>query len=531
MNINSQTRLHLTLQNYLFLGLILVLFGLLAWLSTRYHWQIDWTMDNRNSLSETTVQILEELRLPLTITAFAEKSGETREGIKGLIERYQRHKTNLELRFIDPLTSPSEVKEKGIKINGELIIEYQGRSEHLQTLSESELTAVLQRLARQGNRLITFLQGHGEPSPTGFSDQDINHWANQLEKAGFMVEKLNFGENASLLHKTNVLVIPSPQTKLLPAEVTAILDYINNGGNLLWLLNPSAQLQGLELLAEKLKLTVHPGMILDPVGQLFGVNNPSVVTISTEGYGEHSITVGFENYLTLLPQAVGLQIEPDEKWELISLLKTHPQAWSEVGAIQEGAVEYNEGTDINGPLDVGFALKRTLELTTASHVQSPKEETADQKLAAQESSEAKPSVKEGKEAENTMSETLDEHATEDHEKDHEEGNEEEHKHESNQGSAESSESGLEQRIVIIGDSDFLANSLFQYAGHSELAMRILNWLSSEDSFIEIPPKMATDSKLQLSDNLVILLGLFFLFVLPISLISMGILVWLHRRKA
>ncbi len=462
MNLTAQARFQIRLQNVIFIILLLTISGLIAWLSTRYQLQLDWTMNNRHTLAEASTQILAKLTAPITITAYVGKEGEVRGAIKDLVGRYQRQKPGITLHFVDPFTSPAEVRERNIQ-EGELLIEYQSRTEPLRQLSEQELSAALQRLARTDKRLIVFLQGHGERNPTGSLEQDISQWSEQLTKTGFEVNSVNFAQAAKLPAATTVLVIASPQTKWLPTEVSLITEYVEQGGNLLWLLDPPGNVQGLEPLAKQLGLTVEPGMIVDPTSRVFRINNPTIVSVATDGYTYHPITAGLENYLTLFPEAVGLKIEAPEGWESTPILKTHPQAWSETSEIED-TVQYNEGHDINGPLDLGVALERE----TRHDDQQPEESVSKPK---------------------------------------------------------------QQRVVIMGDSDFLSNALLQYAGNPELAMKMMNWLASEDTFLDLPTKVASDLELQLSSQSSIFLGMIFLLVLPLSLLSTGLLVWLRRRKA
>jgi ABC-type uncharacterized transport system involved in gliding motility auxiliary subunit len=462
MKVTSQTRFQTRFQNSVFIALLFIIIGLIAWLSTRYHFQADWTKNNRYTLAEASQQLLTKLTATLTIVAYVSTDEEKRRPIKELVARYQQHKKDINLRFVDPFTNPGEVREAGVKVNGELVLNYRERLEHLTQLSEKEMSAALQRLARTDHPLIVFLQGHGEHSPTAFFNQDCNRWSEQLEKTGFEVKTLNFGKDAKIPEKTVTLVIASPQTKLLPVETTAITEYLNQGGNLLWLLDPPGDLQGLELLAKQIGLTLQPGTIIDPVSKIFGATTPTMVAITTEGYtNNHPVTSGLEEYLTLFPQTVGLKITPPDGWEATPLMKTHPQSWSETGKI-EGAVEYNEGSDINGPLDIAIALE---------HEQQKSDQKKDETISQP------------------------------------------------------------QRIIVVGDSDFITNALLPYGGNQELAMKMINWLSANDTFLDIPTKAATDLELQLSRNTVILLGMTFLFVLPLSLLSTGLFVWLRRRKA
>ena len=58
MKLNRKTRLQLKIQTGLFVVLFIALSGLLAWLSTQYHFTVDLTSNQRNSLSPASVRLL-----------------------------------------------------------------------------------------------------------------------------------------------------------------------------------------------------------------------------------------------------------------------------------------------------------------------------------------------------------------------------------------------------------------------------------------------------------------------------------------
>ena len=53
------------------------------------------------------------------------------------------------------------------------MVEYGKRSEHLTTLNEQSMTNLLQRLARSQERIIAYLDGHGEPKLDGRANFDL----------------------------------------------------------------------------------------------------------------------------------------------------------------------------------------------------------------------------------------------------------------------------------------------------------------------------------------------------------------------
>jgi ABC-type uncharacterized transport system involved in gliding motility auxiliary subunit len=530
MQVTKGIQLEARLQNTIFTVLLVAAVGLVAWLSTHYEIKADWTINNRHSLSETSKKLLDELSGPITITAYVIKESDLRQIILELVERYQRHKADINLRFVDPRLAIAEVRERGVQFKDELIIDYQDRTEHMQTmgqgLSEQDLTEALQRVARTDNRLIVFLEGHGERSPSGSDYHDFSQWALALKNTGFEVQTLNFGKTVGIPKNTHLLVLASPRKKLLPGEINLIADYIDKGGNLLWFIEPTVPLQGLEAVADKFGLTVQPGVIVeDPMksqmlAMLLGMSDPdpALVSISTNA-NYHPITSTLKDSI-LFPHVSGLSVEPpeEENWAETALLSTNPQAWSET----EDIIEYNEKTDIAGPLDIAFALVR--ERPKTGSLDDAESDTQDDSKAETED-DSKAEIEDDSKAEtekNSKAET---------EEDSKADTKDKSEAEDDDSETEDDSEAQEQRVVIIGDGDFISNASIGFGGNLELGLKMMNWLTEDDAFIHIPAKTAVDLTLKLSVNSVILLGAFFLVILPLGLISTGISIWLRRRKA
>ena len=88
----------------------------------------------------------------------------------------------------------------------------------------------------------------------------------------------------------------------------------------------------------------------------------------------------------------------------------------------------------------------------------------------------------------------------------------------------------QQRVVVLGDGDFLSSAYLGNQGNQDLGYNIINWLSHDDNFIAIPGRKSPDTELVMSETAWSLLGLFFLLGLPLLLLGGGIFVWVKRRK-
>lgn len=69
------------------------------------------------------------------------------------------------------------------------------------------------------------------------------------------------------------------------------------------------------------------------------------------------------------------------------------------------------------------------------------------------------------------------------------------------------DSNQEQRVAIVGDSDFLTNAQFGSHGNRALGLRLLRWLGSDEALPELPPPPSAPAALELTDTQRLVLGL------------------------
>ncbi len=89
---------------------------------------------------------------------------------------------------------------------------------------------------------------------------------------------------------------------------------------------------------------------------------------------------------------------------------------------------------------------------------------------------------------------------------------------------------VQQRIVIMGDGDFLSNTYLGNGANLELGLNILNWLALDEALIMIPPRSVPDPVLHLSERALAWLAVLFLVVLPAGFIASGWLIRFYRRR-
>ena len=343
---------------------VLLLLGIafgLGYLATRYHVQRDITFNASNSLEPGSVEVLKQLAGPVNITVYASEQdarlGDIRKIIRNFMTLYQRYKPDIKLVFIDPEKEPEKTRAARVQLNGELVVEYAGRSEHLTQLNEQTLTGTLLRLAHSRDQLVMYLDGHGERKLDGIANHDLGTlFGAKLKQNGFRISSLNLALAQEVPRNTSVLVITQPQADLLPGEADKLLRYVERGGNLLWLVD-AEPLRGLERLAEKLDLLLPPGIVVDPAST--GMNAPATWSLGAVYPPQHPVTRNF-NLITAFPSARPLMWNENQEWQHQVLVEVAARGWVSRNAVGDKPPRFDKQHDTPGPAVIAVALQRNV---------------------------------------------------------------------------------------------------------------------------------------------------------------------------
>jgi len=85
------------------------------------------------------------------------------------------------------------------------------------------------------------------------------------------------------------------------------------------------------------------------------------------------------------------------------------------------------------------------------------------------------------------------------------------------------------RFVVVGSSDWLANSFIGFNGNRDLALNTMNWLSSDEDLISIRPKEQDDRRVTMTQSQLNYVRITSQFIFPLAVILAGVSVWWRRR--
>jgi hypothetical protein len=354
-------KLHInhSLSNLLF---VLVLIGVaagLGYLASRFHVQQDVTYNTINSLEPGSIEVLKQMDGPVTVTVYATEQdahlGDIRKIIRDFMSLYQRYKPDIHLVFVDPEKDEEKTRAAQIRFNGETVIEYAGRSEHMTKINEPIVTSTLLRLAHTRDQTVMYLDGHGERKLDGIANFDLGSlFGAKLKQNGFHIGSLNLALAQEVPGNVSVLVITQPQLNLMRGEVDKLLRYVDRGGSLLWLVD-AEPLHGLERLAEKLDLLLPPGIVIDPAAT--EMNAPANWSLGAT-YPLHVITQNF-NLTTAFPSARPLLWNENKEWQHQVLVEVAQRGWVS-SRVPKGKPVFDKQHDIPGPAVIAMALQRRI---------------------------------------------------------------------------------------------------------------------------------------------------------------------------
>ena len=471
---NRRHRLFLLTQNGFFYGCFFGSIGLIAFLSQAYFWQMDGTRGQRNTLTENTQALLEALDGSLNFVAYVPENRGLQQRIRQLIGKYQRIKPNIQLEFVNPDLNPLRAKQDGVGHVGQLVIQLGSHSEVVDSISEVSIANAVWRMSRDSKRLVVFLEGHDERSPLSEQNQGFARLANILERNGFLIQPHSLIRLPSIPDNTRFLVLASPQAVLLSGEVAVLQDYLQQGGNLLWLQDPGGiSAFNLQPLADDLGITWQQGTIVDANEQLravLGINHPAVIPVVD--YAALPWAQAFTGKQSLFPFATQVTYPQTKEagWEVEVLLKTLPNSWLEASNLLQGSLTFDPSAgDQSGPLSIGLLLKRPL-----------------------------PQIEEKQGKKQTV--------------------------------LKAKQSAPEQRIAVIGDSDFMSNAFIGHGVNLDLTTELFSWLSDDGNLLGIELSSPLDTHFALNQNAMVLLAAFFLVVMPFMIVMCGVALWWWRRR-
>jgi ABC-type uncharacterized transport system involved in gliding motility auxiliary subunit len=319
----------------------------------------DLTEDRSNTLSPETLQALATLPDEVMATAFFSQSLDPSSAEQLLRQFETKSNKKFEYQFVNPDTDPLAARQAGITGDGKILLQMGENQEIASFASETELTRALIRLISPEERVLYFLEGHGEGEiePGAQAEGAFTNASQTLESKNYTVNTINLLADTTIPDDALAIIIAGPKKPLSEEEVSLLQDYVDAGGSLVIMEDPTFATEFGEsadplanYLAQDWNITLNNDVIFD-LATSTPINAISIYK------NQHPITQNLtENYSVIMPQARSISI-PDvapENITLTWLIQTSQQSWGETGLDAESTedLKYDEGLDILGPLNM-----------------------------------------------------------------------------------------------------------------------------------------------------------------------------------
>ncbi|MDD2237787.1 MAG: GldG family protein [Kiritimatiellae bacterium] len=463
--------------------LSLVLLVMVNYLSFRHYRRWDVSQNRFYALSEKTIQLLNTVSNPLSVTVFFQSNQDVYQDLKNLLQEYEYVCPQMRVEWVDPdrdLARTEELATRyGVEESNVVVFEHDGRSSFVtseeiarydyaplqsgqppvQTAfsGESAFSSAIQAVTIAKKPVVYFLQGHGEGNPT---DPDkrrgFSKIAAEMERDTIEVKLLRLGNDLGIPKDCNALVVAGPEKDYSITEIDLLAAYLENNGRMMILLDAGKD-SGLDLLLEDWDIEVGNNLVVDPSKTLTGRGDLFVTSYFTHPITENMEQITSVFYLprSMRPLAYEGGDDPADRPHVSVLAASSANGWGETN-LEDPHAHFDVEEDLVGPIPIALAVEK-------GPVPG-----IDVKI--------KPT-----------------------------------------------------RLVVIGDSDFVANKGV-IGGNIQFFMNALNWLLERDDQIGIAPKPVLRSKLLVTRTQKTAIFWLTAGVMPGTVALLGLLVWLRRRR-
>jgi len=331
---------------------------LVNWLANRYNKTYDTTSNKQFTLSPETKKIVKNLKSDATITYIDAASGFNQ--AKGLLDRYANLSPKIHVKYVDYKSQPMIARAYGLRFPGTAYVEIGPRREEAKSLTEEGITAAFLKDLK-GVRKLCFVTGSHEHQLDDTTDNGLSSFKTVLQRDNYEADPISLLDKTAVPDDCKVLIVAGPQLNYTQNEVTAIKNYVEHGGRVMFLLDPPldfgkmqvAPNDALDNLLASWGVTLDKDLVLEenPMGQLFGFG-PEVPLVST--YEPHAIVNDLKGAATGFPLARSLDVKNTDKTTVSKLFSTTNRAIATT-KLNSNQVNPADPANKKGPFVLGAA--------------------------------------------------------------------------------------------------------------------------------------------------------------------------------
>jgi ABC-type uncharacterized transport system involved in gliding motility auxiliary subunit len=481
-----------SLRYYLNLSVVTVLtlgnLSLIYLIAQNHSVRLDLTSNNRLSLSKQTLELLGNLRYPVKLRATAA----TNEPFASYLGLFAQASDRVTFEIVNPYKELSLFSEPGEEarlntievsatIDGKEIknpdpVGFKGEGDlsSLSKLEEPIVNAIVSVTRDKAIRLYV-VDGRGSKTPQRLEGDNADKrsfstFAEELMKRSIELRLLSLQVDKMVPDDCSALMIMGPTEDFSMPEVEAVSEYLNRGGSLFVLLDPTENLmdsrQRLRSLLALYGLNVSPDLLCDAESHKEGFTGLAPVIREFSPY--HKITENLQGAIGSLPLEKVCTVSQIEQapagMKYWPLLQSSKRSWT----VTLRDFQFDRNRSLAAPPEDRMQ-KRAVAMAAGPEEKKPESELTGQNA---------PRL---------------------------------------------------PRIVFFGDSDFLTNSQLS-TPEMTLGYRAVTWLTGQEDLFNLKPPATENQPITLERKQHTLLSMFSVVILPFSIFFGGLAYTTLRRR-
>lgn len=464
----------------------------------RFDARWDATESKTYTLSDQTVKILSELDRDVEVHAFFTSLGPEGGNFHELMDRYEEKTSLLKVEFHDPYADPVLTQKYNVLSDrGTVILQVGDKQQRLESdFGEEAFTNALVRVTSDKEHSVCAVTGHGEADPEDtYSPTGLGFLKTKIEGQNYKFTTLNLLEKQPTTDTCEVVLLASPRTDLLAAELDRLAAYVAGGGHLFVMLDPFTA-EGTAADMARYGINVGKDLVIetDPY-RVVGQGDPTRFALDQSSYDISPITGNLRGISVIAmarsvrkgAEIAGLNVQ--------ELAFASPESWGETGidmnSTEPPVISPDTETKGKTPLLVSVEVTDPAAVRTKTEAAAPAAPAAPGAPAIAALAAATPAV----------------------------------------AATDAPPAKAGGKVVVIGDGDFAMNMLVSQAEtNKDLALNVIAWMVDEKDQLAIRANDAASGKLELGLLSVLLSGFVSLLVVPGTTIAVGIGNWLRRRR-
>jgi len=368
--------------------LIAALLVIVNYFGDKYHKRFDWTSSRLYTLSEKSENVVRDLKENVDFIVFLQPGDELFEPVRELLSQYDAASQRVKVRYVDPQKDRLEAERliRQYQISGYGVVVASGKDKRVipsNDLAELDYSGMQmgqppKLAAFKGEQLFTgailqlgegrkpkvlFTTGHGERSLDDQGPEGLAGIQQLLGADNFDVEEWSALGKTAVPPGTDLVVVAGPRSPFLQPELSALSAYLNGGGRVLALVEPTlGQTEGTGLTPTGFEswlgqfgVSLDNDIVVDPPNTIPGF---TAATLFANDYGDHPVTNALSQAKlpVLFSVARSVRRKDAAGFTVTELARTSGEGWGETNLSALSEVERGDA-DVAGPVALGVAVE------------------------------------------------------------------------------------------------------------------------------------------------------------------------------